>query len=86
MILDKASRLSKDLLKKTRFALVRPKNHSWDDVEVVVIILVLDRDERADVDQALRSAMTRERERAPVFDALLTHYSLATAERFTWVD
>jgi len=65
-----------------------PTGHTRDtsDQRRVVIILVLDRDERADIDQALRAAMARERERAPVFDALLTHYSLAAAEHFTWVD
>ena len=65
-----------------------PTSHTRDtsDQRRVVIILVLDRDEGTDIDQALRSAMAHERERAPVFDALLTQYSLATAEHFTWVD
>jgi len=52
----------------------------------VVIILVLDSDEKTDVDQALRAAMARESERAPIFDTLLTKYSLATGPAFTWVD
>jgi hypothetical protein len=47
---------------------------------------VLDRDERTNVDQALRAAMEQERVRAPIFDALLTQYSLATPPSFTWVD
>ena len=52
----------------------------------VVIILVLDRDERTNIDQALRAAMAQESVRAPVFEALLTQYSLTTAPSFTWVD
>ena len=56
------------------------------DQRRVVIILVLDKDERTNIDEALRAAMAHERDRAPVFDALLTKYSLATAERFTWVN
>ena len=56
------------------------------DQRRVVIILVLDGDEKTDVDQALRAAMSRESARAPIFDALLTQYSLATAPTFTWVE
>ena len=65
-----------------------PTGHARDtsDQRRVVIILVLDRDEHTDVDQALRAAMARESTRAPIFDALLTQYSLATAPTFTWVD
>lgn len=51
----------------------------------VVIILVLDQDEGANIDQALRSAMAGESVRAPVFEALLTKYSLGNADAFTWV-
>ena len=56
------------------------------DQRRVVIILVLDRDERTNLDQALRSAMAQESVRAPIFEALLTKYSLGTAPTFTWVD
>ena len=56
------------------------------DQRRVVIILVLDRDENTDVDQALRAAMARESERAPIFNTLLTKYSLATGPTFSWVD
>jgi hypothetical protein len=52
----------------------------------VVIILVLERDERTNLDQALRAAMAQESVRAPIFDALLNKYSLGTAPTFTWVD
>lgn len=55
------------------------------DQRRVVIILVLDHDQGANIDQSLRSAMTAERLRAPVFESLLTNYSLATQEKFTWV-
>lgn len=51
----------------------------------VVIILVLDYDEGVDVDQALRAAMARESLRAPIFEALLTRYSLSASGAFTWV-
>ena len=60
--------------------------HDTSDQRRVVIILVLDRDERTNLDQALRSAMAQESVRAPIFEALLTKYSLGTAPTFTWVD
>lgn len=55
------------------------------DQRRVVIILVLDHDEGANIDQSLRSAMAGESVRAPIFEALLTKYSLGNAESFTWV-
>lgn len=55
------------------------------DQRRIVIILVLDHDQGADIDQSLRAAMAGEAARAPIFDTLLTNYSLATQERFTWV-
>jgi hypothetical protein len=65
-----------------------PTGHAQDtsDQRRVVIILVLDRDEHTNVDQALHAAMARESTRAPIFDTLLTQYSLASATNFTWVD
>lgn len=65
-----------------------PTGHARDtsNQRRVVIILVLDRDERTNLDQALRSAMAQESVRAPIFEALLTKYSLGTAPTFTWVD
>ncbi len=62
------------------------QQHDTSDQRRVVIILVLDRDERTNLDQALRSAMAQESVRAPIFEALLTKYSLGTAPTFTWVD
>lgn len=56
------------------------------DQRRVVIILVLERDEHTDIDQALRAAMERESVHAPVFDALLKEYSLAVPTGFTWVE
>ena len=56
------------------------------DQRRVVIVLVLDHDERANIDQALRFAMARESMRAPIFQSLLTEYSLAGGEHFTWVE
>jgi hypothetical protein len=55
------------------------------DQRRVVIVLVLAHDDEADIDQALRDAMERETARAPVFESLLTRYSLTTGERFSWV-
>ncbi len=55
------------------------------DQRRVVIILVLDQDEGADIDQALRAAMAGESVRAPIFEALLTRYSLGSGSSFTWV-
>jgi hypothetical protein len=55
------------------------------DQRRVVIILVLEHDEETNIDQALRDAMGKEAERAPVFDTLLTRYSLATGREFSWV-
>ncbi len=55
------------------------------DQRRMVIILVLDQDEDANIDQSLKTAMAGESVRAPIFEALLTRYSLGNAERFTWV-
>lgn len=55
------------------------------DQRRVVIILVLDHDNGTNLDEALRTAMTRESERAPIFHTLLTQYSLASRPQFTWV-
>jgi hypothetical protein len=55
------------------------------DQRRVVIILVLDHDKDADIDQSLRQAMAGESERAPIFQALLTKYSLGSGASFTWV-
>lgn len=55
------------------------------DQRRVVIILVLDHDDGADIDESLRSAMAGESVRAPIFQALLTKYSLGGRDSFTWV-
>ena len=55
------------------------------DQRRVVIILVLKHDEGANMDQSLRSAMAGEVVRAPIFESLLTNYSLAAGETFSWV-
>lgn len=55
------------------------------DQRRVVIILVLDHDDGANIDQSLRTAMAGEAVRAPIFEALLTKYSLGNARGFTWV-
>jgi hypothetical protein len=55
------------------------------DQRRVVIILVLKHENGANLDQALRAAMAGESVRAPIFESLLTKYSLAMGEKFTWV-
>jgi hypothetical protein len=60
-------------------------NGDTSDQRRLIIILVLDHDEGADIDQALRSAMAGESVRAPIFEALLTKYSLGSGSSFTWV-
>jgi hypothetical protein len=55
------------------------------DQRRMVIILVLEHDDNTNIDQSLKSAMAGESVRAPIFEALLTKYSLGNADRFTWV-
>lgn len=55
------------------------------DQRRVVIILVLDHEDGANIDQSLRTAMAGESVRAPIFQALLTKYSLGGKDAFTWV-
>jgi hypothetical protein len=64
----------------------RGRASDTSDQRRVVIILVLDRDEDINIDQALRDAMARESVRAPIFDTLLTKYSLVANTAFTWVE
>lgn len=55
------------------------------DQRRVVIILVLAQDEDTNLDQSLRSAMASQAVRAPIFEALLTKYSLGGGDHFAWV-
>lgn len=55
------------------------------DQRRVVIILVLAQDEDANLDQSLRAAMASQAVRAPIFEALLTKYSLGGGDHFAWV-
>ena len=55
------------------------------DQRRVIIILVLDSDEGVNIDQSLRAAMAGEAIRAPIFEALLSKYSLGNQRSFTWV-
>lgn len=55
------------------------------DQRRVVIILVLAQDEDTNIDQSLRSAMASQAVRAPIFEALLTKYSLGGGDHFAWV-
>jgi hypothetical protein len=56
------------------------------DQRRVIIILVIEREDGTNVDQALRQAMALESVNAPVFEALLTRYSLSANKAFTWVE
>ena len=56
------------------------------DQRRVVIILVLEREDGTNVDEALRAAMALESVKAPIFEALLTRYSLSANKAFTWVE
>ena len=58
---------------------------STSDQRRVVVILVIDKDEGINLDESLRTAMMEEAERAPLFDSLLTDYSLGAGKAFTWV-
>ena len=51
----------------------------------LVIILVLANEEGANIDQALRAAMEGEAVRAPIFEALVSQYSLGGGSTFTWL-
>lgn len=55
------------------------------DQRRVVIVLVLEKENGVNMDQALRAAMARESINAPIFEALLTRYSLSAGQAFTWV-
>ncbi|HYE85317.1 MAG TPA: hypothetical protein VEA16_03100 [Vicinamibacterales bacterium] len=55
------------------------------DQRRVIIILVLSHEEGANIDQALRRAMAGESVRAPIFEALVSKYSLGNLDAFTWV-
>jgi hypothetical protein len=56
------------------------------DQRRVVIILVLEREDGTNVDEALRAAMALESINAPIFEALLTRYSLSAFKTFTWME
>ncbi len=56
------------------------------DQRRVIIILVIEREDGTNVDQALRQAMALESVNAPIFEALLTRYSLSANKAFTWVE
>lgn len=60
-------------------------NDDTSEQRRVVIILVLESDDGVNIDQSLRSAMTGEAVRAPIFEALLSKYSLGNQGNFTWV-
>ena len=55
------------------------------DQRRVVVILVLEKEQGTNLDESLRAAMMEEAERAPLFDSLLTDYSLGAGKAFTWV-
>ena len=64
---------------------VKTGTDETSDQRRVIIILVLDEDEGVTIDQSLRTAMAGEAVRAPIFEALLSRYSLGSQTSFTWV-
>ena len=62
-----------------------PGVRDTSDQRRVVIILVLNHDRDTNIDEALREAMSSESRRAPIFETLLTKYSLSSGEAFAWV-
>ena len=58
------------------------QRHDTSDQRRMVVVLVLDHDDTVNLDQALRSAMSQESARAPIFDTLLKDYSRSST--FTW--
>jgi hypothetical protein len=61
------------------------RGRNTSDQRRVVVILVLEKDQDINLDESLRAAMADEAERAPLFDSLLTDYSLGAGKAFTWV-
>jgi hypothetical protein len=61
------------------------KNSDTSDQRRMIIILILEKDADTNIDEALRVAMKRESDRAPIFDSLLTRYSLAGEREFNWI-
>jgi hypothetical protein len=61
------------------------RSGNTSDQRRVVVILVLEKDKDINLDESLRAAMADEAERAPLFDSLLTDYSLGAGKAFTWV-
>jgi hypothetical protein len=61
------------------------RGRNTSDQRRVVVILVLEKDQDINLDESLRAAMADEAERAPLFDYLLTDYSLGAGKAFTWV-
>jgi hypothetical protein len=61
------------------------RSRNTSDQRRVVVILVLEKDQDINLDESLRAAMADEAERAPLFDSLLTDYSLGAGKAFAWV-
>jgi hypothetical protein len=55
------------------------------DQRRVIIVLVLKMDEDTNMEQALRNAFLRERGKQPIYETILTRYSLTQGLRFHWV-
>jgi hypothetical protein len=62
-----------------------PRLGPTSDQRRVVIVLVLENEQGANMDEALRAAMLQDAARTPVFEMLLTRYSLSSGSSFTWV-
>ena len=56
------------------------------DQRRVIIVLVLKRKEGIDLGQALRNAFRQERDKQPIYETILTRYSLTQGLKFNWVE
>lgn len=67
-------------------ALEQGQSFDTSDQRRVIIVLVLKMEEGANLDQALRNAFRQERNKQPVYETILTKYSLTQGLRFHWVE
>jgi len=56
------------------------------DQRRIIIVLVLKEEDDVDLDSALRKSFEIEGTKHPIYETILTKYSLTKAARFTWLD
>lgn len=62
----------------------REAQSDTSDQRRVIIVLVLKEEEGVDMDQALRDAFQQERSKQPIYETILTKYSLTQGMKFHW--